>query len=120
MAYKDFTQFSIWQKGYRLVIRVYQITKDLPGEEKFGLISDMRRAANSVIHNVAEGFGRFEKRDKTRFYKITCGSAYELISQSNVCYGLKYITAEKKDELINGFKEVINELDKIIRSVESR
>ena len=51
-------------------------------QEKYGLVSDMRRAANSVTNNISEGFGRYEKLDKTRFYKISRGSCYELINQS--------------------------------------
>jgi len=81
MAYKDFTQMTVWQKAFALLIKIYQITKSFPADERFGLISDMRRAANSAVHNISEGFGRFEVRDKSRFYKISRGSCYELISQ---------------------------------------
>jgi len=63
------------------MIQVYKVTQRFPKKEKFGMVSDMRRAANSAIHNISEGFGRYEKLDKTRFYKISRGSCYELISQ---------------------------------------
>ena len=96
MSYKDFTEMSVWQKSFDLLIRIYQLTKTFPTEEKFGIISDIRRAANSVVHNVAEGFGRFEKKDKTRFYKISRGSSYEVISQVLVSSALQYFN--KKDE----------------------
>jgi four helix bundle protein len=119
MAYKDFKQMSVWQKAFGLLIRIYTITKRFPNEERFGLISDMRRAANSVVHNIAEGFGRFEKKDKTRFYKISRGSCYELISQTLVASALNYITDDsEKSELEDGYKEVINELDSLIKTVE--
>jgi len=121
MAYKDFKQMSVWQKAFRLLIRIYTITKKFPSEEKFGMISDMRRAANSVVHNIAEGFGRFEKRDKTRFYKISRGSCYELISQTLASHALHYITDDsEKSELENGYKEIINELDALIMSIEKK
>ena len=55
MGFKDFTQFSVWQKGFELVIDIYNLSKEFPSEEKFGITSDMRRAANSVVHNIAEG-----------------------------------------------------------------
>ncbi len=80
MPYRDFTQTTVWPKALDLLINVYGITKRYP-KEVYVLTSDMRRAANSVTHNIAEGFGRFEPRDKTRFYKIARGSAYELLSQ---------------------------------------
>ena len=49
------------------------------------MTSDMRRASNSDMHNIAEGYDKYENKDKTRFYKISRGSAYELISQSFAC-----------------------------------
>ena len=71
MSFRDFTSMPVWQKGLSLLRLVYQITDKFPKEEKYGMVSDMRRSANSVIHNIAEGFGRYENKDKTRFYKIS-------------------------------------------------
>lgn len=71
MAYKDFTEMSVRQKAFNLLVKIYSVTQSFPKEEKYGITSDIRRAPNSVVHNIAEGFGRFEKRDKTRFYKIS-------------------------------------------------
>lgn len=81
MAYKDFTQMPVWQKAIHLLVDVYKLTKKFPKEELYGMVSDIHRSSNSVVHNIAEGFGRFENRDKSRFYKISRGSAYEIISQ---------------------------------------
>ena len=120
MAYRDFTQASVWQKGFALLIAVYKITKRFPRDELYGLASDMRRAANSVLHNFAEGFGRFETRDKTRFYKISRGSAYELISQSYVSSELGFVTGDECDNLLNGYRDVIQEFDNLIISLERR
>ena len=121
MAYKDFKQMSVWQKAYCLLIRVYKITQKFPKEERFGLVSDMRRAANSAVHNIAEGFGRFERKDKTRFYKISRGSCYEIISQTLVAAALNFLTDDtEKSELEEGYKEVIDELDCLIKAVETK
>jgi len=57
MSFRDFTSMPVWQKGLSLLRLVYQITDKFPKEEKYGMVSDMRRSANSVIHNIAEGFG---------------------------------------------------------------
>ncbi|RLD77420.1 MAG: hypothetical protein DRJ07_14740, partial [Bacteroidetes bacterium] len=94
MAYKDFTQMSVWKKAFELLTKIYRLTKLYPKEERYGMISDIRRSANSVVHNIAEGFGRFESRDKTRFYKISRGSAYEIISQILVSHALEYIGSD--------------------------
>jgi len=118
MTYKDFTQMSVWKRAFNLVIKYYELTKSFPDEEKFGMISDIRRALNSVTHNIAEGFGRFENRDKTRFYKISRGSAYELVSQTLVSHALNYINDKNKEELIEELKLIIGELDALIISLE--
>lgn len=67
MAFDDFTKMHVWQLAFQLLIKIYKITNNFPSEEKFGLVSDMRHAANSIAYNIAEGFGRYEPRDKTRF-----------------------------------------------------
>lgn len=119
MSYKDFKQMPVWGKAFKLLIHIYTVTKEFPNEEKFGMISDMRRAANSTVHNIAEGFGRFEKLDKTRFYKISRGSCYELISQILVSHALHYITNESiVSELEHDYREVIKELDSLIKTIE--
>ena len=120
MAFKDFTQFTAWQKTFDLLLRIYKLSAKFPKDERFGLVSDIRRAANSVVHNIAEGFGRFERRDKTRFYRISRGSAYEVISQTLVSEALSYLSQEDRSQLKNGYQGVIDEIDKIIKSVETR
>jgi four helix bundle protein len=120
MAYKDFTQMSVWQKSFKLLISLYKSTQGFPKEEKFGMVSDMRRAANSVVHNISEGFGRYGALDKTRFYKISRGSCYELISQIMVSQALKYLEKDESRDYIERYKAVIAELDSLIKSVEDK
>ncbi len=119
MAYKDFTEMPVWRKAFDLLLKVYELTKSYPKEEKYGLISDMRRAANSVTNNISEGFGRYEKRDKTRFYKISRGSCYELINQGLASQAIGYITLKDKDDIAEGYHGVITDLDSIIKSIET-
>ena len=115
--YNDFRDMSVWQKAFELLRTVYKIIKIFPTQENFTLIDDFRRADNSVLHNIAEGYGRFEAKGKTRFYKISRGSAYEVMSQVLVAQSEAYITLEKSEELISGYKEVINELSALICSL---
>ena len=111
---------SVWQLAVKLLTVIYKITNEYPESEKFGLVSDMRRAANSICHNVAEGYGRFEARDKTRCYKIARGSSYELISQLTVSAVLGYISESESDQHIVENKQIIKELDSLINAVENR
>lgn len=116
--YNDFRDMSVWQKAFVLLRNVYRIIKVFPPEEKYALTDDLRRSANSVVHNIAEGYGRFEAKDKTRFYKVSRGSAYEAMSQILVAEAEKYISTETSEDLIGRYKEVIDELSALIRSLE--
>ena len=118
MAYKDFTDFAVWKLGFDTLIQVYDLADNFPSEERYILTQDLLRSANSVIHNVAEGFGRYENRDKTRFYKISRGSAYEAISQILVARHRKYAGAEALDKVADQYKECITQLDRLIISME--
>ncbi|MBK9981971.1 MAG: four helix bundle protein [Saprospiraceae bacterium] len=120
MSFKDFTTMPVWQNAMRLLIRIYDITNKFPTEEKYGLTSDIRRAANSVCHNLAEGYGRFENKDKSRFYKISRGSAYEIISQTMASQVLHLMSIQEKDELIIGYQDVIDQLDCLTMAIEKR
>jgi len=75
--FNDFRDKSVWQQSFSLLIEIYHLLKEFPADERYALTDQLRRAANSVVHNLAEGYGRFEPKDKTRFYKIARGSAYE-------------------------------------------
>ena len=119
MPFKDFRQFSVWQKSVDMLERIYAISSGFPTTERYGLIGDMRRAANSVAHNIAEGYGRFENKDKTRFYKISRGSSYEVISQISVAIRLGYLS-DTSNTVLDRYTEIILELDKLIKTVESR
>jgi four helix bundle protein len=121
MEYPDFTNMSVWKKSIELLLKFYEITKSFPPDERFGLISDMRRAVNSIPHNFAEGYGRFEPRDKTRFYKISRGSGYELMSQTFASFKLGFIFDKNVlDELILTTTEIVNELTALIISLEKK
>src|SRR6056297_3264475 len=120
MRNKDFTDMTVWQEGLKLVKYIYAITKEFPSEEKFGLISDMRRAATSIPNNIAEGYGRYEPKDKTRFYKISRGSCYEIHSQLLISKELNFIKNNIEEKLIEQLQLIIKELNKLIKSIESK
>ena len=74
-SYKD---LKVWQKSIKLVVKIYKLTSLLPDEEKFGLISQMRRCSVSIPSNIAEGYARKNKKDNARFVSIAYVSATEL------------------------------------------
>jgi len=75
---KDFRELKVWQKGYDLVLRIYKVTLNFPEIEKFGLVSQMRRSAVSIIANIAEGNKRRTNKDFKHFLNIAEGSLEEI------------------------------------------
>ncbi len=116
--YNDFRDMSVWQKAFALLVEIYKLIKHFPPDERFALTDDLKRAANSVVHNLAEGYGRFEPRDKSRFYKISRGSAYESMSQILVAESQAYLSSETSGNLILRYKGLIEELNALIYSLE--
>lgn len=120
MGYKDFTEMPVWQESFDVLIATYKITNTYPSEEKFGLVSDMRRSANSIAHNIVEGFGRYYPKEKNQFYRISRGSAYELNSQYLVSIGLQHVEKEKTNGIIERLKEIIEDLDALMKTLASK
>ena len=102
----NFRDLKVWQKGIDLTESTYEHTNNFPSSEKFGLISQMQRAAVSISSNIAEGSGRQTKPDFKHFLSIALGSAYELESQILIAHRLKYITNENSDDMILKVQEV--------------
>ena len=118
MLYKNFTDMPVWQKAMNLSIAVFSLSSTLPRSEDYGLTSQLRRAANSVSANLSEGFGRSTKKDKCNFYIIARGSAFEV--QNHLLYGkkVKYFTSKDVDQLIHEYKDLIFDLNKLIKSLK--
>ena len=106
----DHKQLDVWKKSMDLVVQVYQITNLLPDTEKFGLTSQIRRAAVSVPSNIAEGYSRTSNKDFARFLQITLGSSYEIGTQLLIASDLKFISELElhkisKENAIRGFND---------------
>jgi len=80
-----------WQLGHQLVLLIYEITNKFPKEERFALVSQMKRAAISVTSNIAEGFSRQSYSEKAQFYSMAQGSLTELQNQLLVSRDVGYL-----------------------------
>jgi len=109
---------GVWQKAFHLLIGVYDLIKRFPNDERFALTDQLKRAANSVVHNLAEGYGRYEPKDKTRFYKIARGSAFETMSQILVAETQNYLDTETSENMVERYKNVIEEINALIHHLE--
>lgn len=91
---ESFRDLRVWQEAYSLAITVYEVCQTFPAYEQYGLASQMRRSSVSVCSNIAEGFGRRTKKEKSRFYDMSNGSLTELENQLLIAGGVEYIKEE--------------------------
>jgi four helix bundle protein len=109
----------VWQKGITLVKQVYRITGVFPAEEKFGLVSQMRRAAVSIPSNIAEGQARHTKGEFIQFISHAEGSVAELDTQLIISIQLSYCPqaqAESAFELLSELRRMLNALRRRLTS----
>lgn len=115
---KSFTDLIVWQEGHKLVLMIYQITKEFPKEEIFGLTSQIRRAAVSITSNIAEGFTRQSLKEKIYFYSISQGSITETQNQLLIARDIKYINNEKFQEIAEKTVTVNKLLNGLLRKTK--
>lgn len=98
---RSFRDLRVWQSAYELAIMVYKVCEGLPTHERYGLASQMSRAAVSVCSNIAEGFGRRTVKEKDQFYGVANGSLTELENQLLIAKGVGYVQNEDLLSLMN-------------------
>lgn len=111
-----FEKLQVWQKSRQTSLKVYKMTAKFPNEEKFGLTSQMRRAAISISSNIAEGTGRHSAKDKARFTEMAYGSALELLNQCILSNDLEFLEEQKYLELRKDLTEITAMLDGLYKS----
>lgn len=117
---KSFTDLTTWKVGHMFVLMIYEHTKNLPLEEKFGLTSQMRRAAVSVTSNIAEGFRRITPKDKIQFYTFALSSLTELQNQILICKDLQFINQNKFIDLAKQSVTVAKMIQGLIRRIKPK
>lgn len=116
---KSHKDLDVWKLSIELVTKVYKITQEFPEEEKYGLTSQIRRAAVSVPSNIAEGAARGSDKDFVRFLYFSLGSIMELETQFIIAKNLKYInnnTFEEVDSEIERIGKMLNGLIKYLKN----
>ncbi len=107
MEYKySFEKLEVWNDARNLVKMIYLQTDNFPEKERFGLSSQMQRAAVSIVSNIAEGVSRSSVKEKIRFVELAYGSLMELYCQLYVSVDLDYLTPDT-------FTLIKAEIDKI-------
>jgi len=98
MKVYSFEKLECWQHARRLAVLIYQNTKTFPAEERFGIISQMRRAAISIASNIAEGTSRKTNKDQSHFSTVAYSSTVELLNDLIISNDLKFLPDDKYKE----------------------
>ena len=102
---RNFKQLLIWQKGFQIAVKTFRFTSSFPKEEKFGLSSQLTRAAVSIPTNIAEGSSRTSSKDYNRFLEMSLGSSFEGETQLLIAEAINYGEKEKRNELLKEIDE---------------
>ena len=116
---RDFKKLDIWKNGIALVQKTYEIAEQLPANEKFGLRSQITRAAVSVPSNIAEGCGRNSQIEFKRFLEIAMGSLFELETQLIIVNELKLINPIELDATFSLIQKEAKMMNSLIQKIKN-
>ena len=116
---KTYRELEVWRKGMDMGVAVYELAAGFPAQERYGLASQMQRAAVSIPANVAEGYGRVHRGDYVHHLSIARGSLAELETHIALSARLGFAPREKAAELWNMTQEVGRMLSGMIRALQA-
>jgi len=112
----NFEKLDVYQRSLDISDYIYEITKKFPKEELFLLVNQLRRAAVSVVLNIAEGSGR-SKKDFAHFLNMSRTSAYECTAIAQICLRRRYITESEYNKIYNDLEIIIKMINRLKESV---
>lgn len=115
----SYKELVVWQRAMQLVRAIYFVTGDFPGDELYGLVSQMQRAAVAIASNIAEGYLRGHKKEYVQFLSIALGSAAELETQILICKSLNKFKKVEFSEVERLVGEVMKMLYVMIRRMRA-
>ena len=117
---KPHKKLDVWQAAMKSTTMIYKVTNKFPEEEKFGLVSQMRRASISIPCNIAEGAARQGKKEFKNFVSMAQGSLSELDTQLELSILLGYLSTEDLREVWDQLLRIDKMLSGLIRSLTNR
>ena len=115
----SFEKLDVWQKSKEFTLEIYKITSSFPKAEKFGLVSQLRRASVSVSSNIAEGSSRTSANDQARFYIIAYSSSVEILNQLIISKELDFIDQENYEKLRSDIEHITAMLNRLHKATQS-
>lgn len=119
MKNQRFRKLEVWNKSIDFIEQVYRITSNFPDAEKYGLVSQLRRAATSVALNIAEGSGSSSDKEFSRFLNISVRSSYEVMCGMEVSERLKYCSETEKNLILEKSDEISAMLTGLSKKLKS-
>lgn len=116
----NFRNLKVWQKAIELSTKIYSLTKNFPAEEKFGIISQIRRAAVAIASNIAEGAGRNSEKEFCYFLQVSLGSSYEMETQIVIAGNLNFLNDEAFNDTIISITEIKRMISEFQKSMENQ
>ena len=116
----SFEDLTSWQEAIDLAVITYSLTKKFPKDEQFALTSQIRRASSSISANIAEGFGRFNQKEKAQFYKIAYGSLSEVKSFMYLSEKIGYINSDELRNILPAITLLQKRINSLISAVKDR
>lgn len=98
---RDFKELKVWKQSHQLCLSIYDVTKGFPVDERFGIISQIRRASSSVPTNISEGCGHDSNKEFARYLRIASGSISEVEYLLTLSNDLKYLKDKQMNDLSN-------------------
>ncbi|MFQ5423510.1 MAG: four helix bundle protein [Phycisphaerae bacterium] len=117
---QDFRKLSVWRKSHELTLAVYRVTAAFPKEERYGLVSQMRRSSSSIPTSIAEGCGRGGQRGFAHFLRTAGGSASELEYQVILARDLHLLSEDQAIGLAESVSEIKRMLCGLTKSVKAQ
>lgn len=117
---QSYRELKIWKMAMDLVEKIYRITKTFPDDERFGLTSQMRRAAASIPANIAEGYGRFHRGEYLHHLSIARGSLCELETFILISKKLQFINEESPAKVWDITQQLGKMIIKIIEMLQQK
>lgn len=115
---RNFRNYTIWKKSIELNTDIYTLIRKFPTYEKFGLGDQLRRASVSIASNIAEGAGRDSEKEFIHFLHISIGSAFEVETQVNIAYNLKYINYQEFTLIISKLHSIEKQINELIITIK--
>lgn len=116
----DYKKLKVWKYAHKLVLEMYQSVKKFPEDEKYSLVSQIRRAASSIPTNIAEGCGQLDNSNLVRFLGIARGSAFELEYLILLSKDLGYLKKEEYSEFNKKIEQLIGMITNLIKSLNTK